>query len=153
MRTPIRFTQADGVLQVGPADGNTGCLPARRSWTLTFLACQAAGEPSVTVDGEPVAAEVLRTGRRTSVRVADVPVTVAVRVSWGSDPGWPPTMLPDRLFALVHRAQLSYDVKTRLYAAVTADAPLATRLSQLQALRLGPDLEAAVFELLLARPD
>jgi len=153
VRTPIRFGQADGVLQVGPAEGNTGCLPARRDWTLTFLACQVAGEPAVTVDGTPVAAEVSRAGRRTSVRVADVPVTAAVRVSVGERPRLAANDVADRLFALVHRAQLSYDVKTRLYAAATADAPLATRLSQLQALRLGPDLEAAVFELLLARPD
>ncbi|MEO7259688.1 MAG: hypothetical protein ABI047_00220 [Jatrophihabitantaceae bacterium] len=103
----------------------------------------------MTVDGEPVAAEVLRTGRRTSVRIADVPVTAAARVRLGERPSLAANDVPDRLFALVHRAQLSYDVKTRLYAAVTADAPLATRLSQLQA-RLGPDLEAAVFELLLA---
>ncbi len=151
--TPIRFSQADGVLQVGPAEGNTGCLPARRDWTLTFLACQAAGEPAVTVDGAPVAAEVLRTGRRTSVRVADVPVTAAVRVELGERPRLAANDVADRLFALVHRAQLSYEVKTRLYAAATADAPLAIRLSQLQALRLGPELEAAVFELLLARPE
>ncbi|MEO7259687.1 MAG: DUF5110 domain-containing protein [Jatrophihabitantaceae bacterium] len=45
VHTPLRFTQAGGMLEVGPAEGNTGCLPARRSWTLTFLACQAAGSP------------------------------------------------------------------------------------------------------------
>ncbi len=151
--TPLRWGQADGMLQVGPAVGNTGCLPPERDWTLTFLACQPGEDPVVTVDGEPVAAELSRTGRRTSVRVTGVPVTAAVLLSLGERPRLAANDVADRLFALVHRAQLSYDVKTRLYAAATADAPLAVRLSQLQALQLGPALEAAVFELLLARPD
>ncbi len=151
--TPITFDQAAGVVRVGPAAGNTGCLPARRSWTLTFLAHQAQTDPAVTVDATAVPVEVRRTGRRTSVRVADVPVTATVRIDLGNSPVLAANDVEDRLFALVHRAQLSYEVKTRLYAAATADAPLTTRLSQLQALQLGPALEAAVFELLLARPE
>jgi hypothetical protein len=150
--TPIGFDQAGGVLQVGPAGGNTGCLPERRSWTLTFLAHQAADEPAVTVDGSPVAADVRRDARRTSVRVEDVPVTATVRVSLGEQPRLAANDVEDRLFELAHRAQLSYAVKTELYAAATAEAPLTTRLSQLQALDLGAELEAAVFELLLAKP-
>ncbi|MDQ1743159.1 MAG: hypothetical protein QOE23_1498 [Pseudonocardiales bacterium] len=151
--TPISFDQVAGVVQVGPATGNTGCLPARRSWTLTFLAHQAQADPAVTVDATAVSAEIRRVGRRTSVRIADVPVSATVRVDLGDSPVLAANDVEDRLFALVHRAQLSYEVKTRLYAAATADAPLTTRLSQLQALQLGPGLEAAVFELLLARPE
>jgi hypothetical protein len=150
--TPLTFDQAGGVAQVGPATGNTDCLPARRSWTLTFLAHQAATDPAVTVDGAAVAAVVQRAGRRTSVRITDVPVTATVRVGLGGGPALAANDVRDRLFDLVHRAQLSYEVKTRLYAAATADAPVTIRLSQLQALQLGPALEAAVFELLLARP-
>ena len=151
--TAISFDQAAGTLRLGPATGNTGCLPARRGWTLTFLAHRADTDPAATVDGDAAPAEVRRTGRRTSVRVADVPVTATVRVGLGASPALAANDVEGRLFALVHRAQLSYEVKTRLYAAATADAPLATRLSQLQALQLGPALEAAVFELLLARPE
>ncbi|MBV9821256.1 MAG: hypothetical protein JO144_03355 [Actinobacteria bacterium] len=80
-----------------------------------------------------------------------MPVTAGLTVRLGEQPALAANDVTERLFALVHRAQLAYDVKTRLYAAATADAPLHVRLSQLQALGLGPELEAAVFELLLAR--
>jgi hypothetical protein len=135
--------------------GNTGCVPDRRSWQLTFLAHQAA-DVTVTVDGAPVAAQdapVQVTGRRTSVRVEDVPVTATIRVSLGERPQLAVNDVEDRLFALLHRAQLEYSVKTRAHQAATADAPLPIRLAQLQALDLGRPLETALFELLLARPD
>jgi hypothetical protein len=140
------------VFQIGPAEGNTICLPERRSWTLTFLAHQAAGEPAVTVDGAAVPADTRQAGRRVSVRIADVPVSATIRVNLGERPQLAANDVEDRLFALAHRAQLSYEVKTRAYQAATADAPLAIRLSQLQALDLDRPLEGAIFELLLARP-
>jgi hypothetical protein len=149
--TPLSFDQATGVLLVGPASGNLDCLPARRSWTLTFLAYDGA-EPEVSVAGRPVEGAVRRAARRVSVQIEDVPVTATIRVSLGQRPRLAAKDVEDRLFALVHRAQLPYELKTRLYAAATAQAPLTTRLSQLQALELGPALETAVFELLLARP-
>ena len=151
-RTALSFDQASGVLEVGPARGNAGCVPERRSWTFTFLAHQAA-DAAVTVDGEPVDAPVQVAGRRTSVRVEDVPVGATVRVSLGERPALAANDVQDRLFALLHRAQLEYSVKTRAYQAATADAPLTIRLGQLQALELDRALEAAIFELLLARPE
>jgi Glycosyl hydrolases family 31/Domain of unknown function (DUF5110) len=152
-RTPLSFEQASGVLTIGPISGNAGCVPARRSWTVTFLAYDG-GEtsPEVTVDGTTVAASVLATGRRTSVRVEDVPTGSGIRISLGARPELAPNDVEDRLFTLLHRAQLEYLVKTRAYQAAIADAPLTTRISQLQSLELGRPLEAALFELLLARP-
>jgi Glycosyl hydrolases family 31 TIM-barrel domain/Glycosyl hydrolase family 31 C-terminal domain/Domain of unknown function (DUF5110) len=151
-RTRLSFDHAGGVLQIGPVRGNSGCVPERRSWLLTFLAYQAETDPVVTVDGEPVAAAV-STGRRTSVRIEDVPVTATIRVSLGEQPQLAANDVQSRLFALLHRAQVEYVVKTRAWQAATADAPLTTRLSQLQALDLDRELEAAIFELLLARPE
>jgi hypothetical protein len=151
--TPLSLDQNAGVFQIGPAAGNTSCLPDRRSWTLTLLAHQVAGDPTVTVDGSSVAFDIRRAGRRASVRIEDVPVTATVRVSLGERPQLAANDVEERLFALVHRAQLSYAVKTAAYQAATADAPLTIRLSQLQALDLGRPLEAAIFELLLAKPD
>ncbi len=150
--TPITFDQASGVLAVGPVTGATRCVPARRSWVLTFIAHAGGGDAEVLVDGVPAAGEVLSAGRRTTVRVDDVPVAAAVRVHLGPAPALAPNDVDERLFALLHRAQIAYATKTRVHAVATSGAPLATRLAQLQALDLGRPLETAVFELLLARP-
>ncbi|MEO7259677.1 MAG: DUF5110 domain-containing protein, partial [Jatrophihabitantaceae bacterium] len=151
--TPLAFDQASGVLQIGPASGNAECLPTRRSWTVTLLAYDGGGtDPEGSVDEAAVTVTVRRAGRRASIRIEDVPVSSAIRVSLGARPRLLANDVEDRLFALVHRAQLPYELKTRLYAGATAKAPLTTRLSQLQALELGAALESAVFELLLAKP-
>lgn len=151
--TPLDFDQAGGVLRIGPVSGNAECLPARRSWTVTLLA-YAHGDagPEVSVDGDTVSATVLRSSRRTSVRVDDVPVGSTVRISLGARPELAANDVEDRLFTLLHRAQLSYELKTQISAAATAPAPLTTRLAQLQAFELAPAVQAAVFELLLAKP-
>ena len=59
----------------------------------------------------------------------------------------------ERLFGLLHRAQISFSTKTGVFEAATAPVPLTTRLSRLQAMNLDSALETAVCELLLARPD
>ena len=57
------------------------------------------------------------------------------------------------LFALLERAQVPYATKEAVHAAATSAAPLAVRLSRVQALDVGRALETAVFELLLAHPE
>jgi hypothetical protein len=151
-RTPITYRQADGVLEVGPLEG-ASCVPQERSWTLTLLAHEAGAAVRALVDGAPVAGHVDRQRRCTQVRVDDVPVTAALRVELGPQPALAPNDVGDRLFALLHRAQIAYATKTTVLGVATSSAPLVTRLSQLQALDLGRALETAVFELLLARPE
>jgi hypothetical protein len=72
-------------------------------------------------------------------------------VHLGADPLLAENDVEDRLFQLLHRAQIAYDVKAAVLDAATARVPLASRLSRLQALGLAPALETAVCELLLAR--
>ncbi|SDQ36109.1 TIM-barrel domain-containing protein [Quadrisphaera sp. DSM 44207] len=150
LTTPLRFDAAAGVVTVGPARGNPACAPARRSWTLTLPACVLTGAEAL-VDGEPAPARVQVQGRRTRVTVDAVPVTSALQLRLGASPRLAPNDVADRVLALLHRAQIPYATKTRAHEAATADAPLALRLSRLQALDLGRPLETALFELLLAR--
>ena len=71
-------------------------------------------------------------------------------MSVGARPQLAGNDVPARLFALLDRAQISYAVKSDVLAVATSDAPLAVRVSHLQALELDPALAAAVNEILLA---
>ncbi|KQY43072.1 glycoside hydrolase family 31 protein [Cellulomonas sp. Root137] len=143
--TPLSFSQSAGTFTAGPATGALDCLPATRSWTVTFL----------SFDGSPVvsgfAATQTRTGGRVSVTVEDVPVGATLTVDVGADPQLSANDVGARLFALLDRAQISYDLKTRIHQIATSDAPLTVRASHLQSLGLDPALATAVGELLLAR--
>ncbi|KQY23470.1 glycoside hydrolase [Cellulomonas sp. Root485] len=142
-RTTLTYSQ--GTLTVAPPTGSVDCLPATRTWTVTFLA----------FDGTPVvpgfASRTERHDGRVSVTVDDVPVHATLTVELGPDPQLTANDVAGRLFTLLDRAQISYDLKTRIHQIATSDAPLSVRASHLQSLALDPPLATAVGELLLAR--
>ncbi|MGY4645517.1 TIM-barrel domain-containing protein [Cellulomonas sp. URHB0016] len=151
-RTPLRLDQEHGTVVLGPVTGNLSCVPARRAWTVTFVALD---EPShdvvVRVDGEPVPCRVERASDRFEVLVGPVAVGATVTVDVGPDPQLTSNDVPGRLFAVLDRAQVEYDLKPRVHAIATSDAPLAVRVSHLVALGLDPALTTALLEVLLAR--
>ena len=57
----------------------------------------------------------------------------------------------DRVFALLDRAQMGFELKAAAYDVVRADAGSAATVLSLQALDLSPELLGALCELLLAR--
>ena len=148
-RTPITYDQAAGEITIGPATGDAGCLPDRRSWTVTFLS-RPAGTPTARVDGGPAAAEVTASGGRLSVTVADVETAAPLRVSVGPSPQLTENDVSERLFVLLDRAHIAFELKTQIHRIATADRPLSVRVSHLQALALPPFLLTAVSEILLA---
>ena len=149
-RTAFTFDQADGALVISPPSGAVACLPATRSWTVTFVSFD--GSPAASVNGLPVDGHLVRGDHNVSVTVDDVPIDARLDVRVGADPRLASNDVAGRLFALLDRAQISYAVKSRVLEVATSDAPLPVRVSHLQALGLDPALAAAVNELLLARP-
>ncbi|MGC5165590.1 TIM-barrel domain-containing protein [Luteimicrobium sp. DT211] len=164
VRTPVRWSQAGGRAVVGPARGGAdglAAVPARRTWTLTFpslgvLGADEAALVVATVDGARVQAAVERValaadprGSGLAVTVADVPVGAEVVVVLGPGTTLEAGDLAGRVFDLLDRAQIAYDLKERLLAVATADEPATTRVSRLQALGLDRPLETALGELLL----
>ncbi|MCB2176896.1 MAG: glycoside hydrolase family 31 protein [Actinomycetales bacterium] len=149
-RTRLAFDQASGTFTVTPPDGPTDHLPATRAWTVTFPAV-GDGSPSVTIDGSAAVAEVRHEGTRLRVRVDDVPVAAPLTVSLGAEPRVSPNDVHGRLFALLDRAQIEYELKSRVLEAATRDRPLALRAAEVMALELEPALASAVAEVLLAQ--
>ncbi len=149
-RTGLAFEQASGTFTVTPPDGATGHLPAARTWTVTFPAVGAV-DPTATVAGDEVVPEVRREATRLSVRLAEVPVAASLTVRLGPDPRPAADDLRGRLFALLDRAQVEYELKSRVLEVATRDRPLALRAAEVMALELEPALASAVAEVLLAR--
>ncbi|KQR12346.1 glycoside hydrolase family 31 protein [Cellulomonas sp. Leaf334] len=139
------LTYSDGAFTVHPAEGAVDCLPATRTWTVTFLASD--GSPEVP----GYASRVVRGDDRVSVTVDDVPVGSSLTVHLGPDAQPIANDVAGRLFTLLDRAQIGYDLKSRIHQIATSDAPLSVRISHLQSLDLDSPLSTAVGELLLAR--
>ncbi|MBO3086407.1 glycoside hydrolase family 31 protein [Cellulomonas fengjieae] len=139
------LTYRDGTFTVHPAQGAVQCLPATRTWTVTFL----------SFDGSPrvpgFESRLVRGDGRVSVTVDDVPVDATLTVEVGAGAQVAENDVAGRLFTLLDRARIGYDLKTRIHQIATSDAPLTVRASHLQSLELDPPLATAVGELLFAR--
>ncbi|MEJ5914513.1 glycoside hydrolase family 31 protein [Pseudokineococcus sp. 1T1Z-3] len=151
VRTPITFNQASGRLTVGPATGPTDVVPARRTWTVTFVALEDGRAPVVTVDGDAASAEVTRTATRTSVTASGIAPTSTLHVDLGVRPALRDNDVHGRLFALLDAAQTEHRLKNRAYDVITADQPASLRMSRLVAMELEPALLSALAEVLLAQ--
>jgi alpha-glucosidase (family GH31 glycosyl hydrolase) len=152
LRTPIAYDEASGTVTVGPATGAVSAVPSARRWTVTFVAAKAPdADPSASVNGSAVRAEVVRTATRLSVTVDDVRTGSALAVTPSGRPRLADNDVRSRLFALLEPAQIDYRIKSRILAVAASDQPLHVRLSHLHALGLPDTVVAAVDEILLAR--
>jgi hypothetical protein len=126
-RTPIAWSQAEGELVIGPAEGAAGVVPERRTWTVTFL------------------------GLDRSETLADVPAGEAVRVRVDPDPRPRTAALRDRLFSVLNAAQWGHREKERAWRTLTSDLPAGAMIAELHAEGTPRALAAALEELLTAR--
>ena len=108
---------------------------------------------SATVGGAPVPVEVEHDERVVRVVVRGVPSgsQLAVALGAGSRIGLAHDDTDARLFAVLDRARVEYDLKAEAYRVATSSLPLHVRLSHLRALDLPSALAAAVEEVLVAR--
>ncbi len=152
LTTSIRWDQAAGTFTVGPARGNSGCVPDRRNWTFTLVG-GSAQTGTASIDGAAAPVQVATESGRLRVTVTDVPTGAQLVIRLNKAPVPAGNDLPRRAFALLDRAQIAYDIKTRAYRTITGAHPASVRASHLQALDLSPALLSALSELLLAHPD
>jgi alpha-glucosidase (family GH31 glycosyl hydrolase) len=149
-RTSLDLDYEAGTFTVGPAQGNTGCIPNRRRWLVTFVAFDGVDQITVEVDGRPAAPVVSWSGDRCTVTVDDVPVSGEVRVGFRTG-GIAANDVHTRVFALLDMAQLGFDLKTSVDDVVRAAPSAASAFAQLQALDLDPELLSALSEVLVAQ--
>lgn len=142
-RTVIGWDREEGELRIGAVEGDASVLPARRTWTLTFLAALPAGP--VTVDGAEV--RVSGVDGRWSVQVAAAPGDgVVVRV--GGGPLRVGTDRTDALRAILESAQAPNAEKLRAWEVVSSDRTPTEKIAELAAVALpGPVRDALVEEL------
>jgi hypothetical protein len=125
-RTPLRWRQAEGVLEIEPVQGAGAVVPETRSWTV----------------------RVLGTGFAETV---ESPADRPLRVEVGADPVPETPARSDRLFALLRAAQYDHEAKDAAWRTVQSDLPAAAQLAELHAQGLPRALVGALAELVTAR--
>ena len=144
-RTALRWDREQGELRIEPVRGDASALPARRQWTITFLAARPAG--AVTVNGTVVPVDGV--DGRWSVTASAAPTAeVVVRVDGG-----PLHVGTDRTEAsrvILESAQSANPEKLAAWDIVSSTRSAAEKIAELSAVDLPAAVRAALVEQLAA---
>lgn len=148
--TPIIFDQKSGTATIGPVSGAADFLPQKRDWTITFPAFPLPKSLHVLVDDKNAKPDTATTDLGTAITLPAVPLTSKIAIDLGANPQLTPTDPAKHIFGLVDGAQMEFEPKKHIWAAVTAKVPLGVKLSKLSALGLDARLLEAVMEFMCA---
>ncbi|MGI5125721.1 TIM-barrel domain-containing protein [Pseudonocardia sp. CA-107938] len=146
-RTALTWDDAADVLTIGPAS-NPAVVPARRSWTVTFLGLSALD--SVSVVGGGSGAVIERTGLGWQVTVEDVPSDAELRLTVRATRRSATADRTRRLHAVLSTAQWDHELKWRAWGALESSADEVGKLAELQAIGVPPGLLSALSEILVS---
>lgn len=144
IRTPIKYTQATGSLEVGPVDG-----PASfdtREWTFRFLALDISKNVKVLVDGKERTAFVEKVMNGTIVKVGSISSKAKFTLEIGANPQLRMGELSEMLFSFINKAQLQFQLKEQIWAILTAKVSKSIQISRLHTLDMDSHLLNAILE-------
>lgn len=149
--TPIKFTQATGVIEIGPERGHgAGGL---RSCYFNMLGVIECTSVVVRVGGgQEKRLEAKREAGGLVVQVGEVPTDEEITLCLGPNPQLALNRPLPLIESTIQSAQIAYELKDAIWSAVTAGGPddIAAKLGRLQAVDMDDNIRFAVTELLLA---
>ena len=134
---------------IGKATGNLSVLPPSRTWKLVFTAA-APAVPAVTADGEILSSKVSY-DEACSCLIVEIPETeiekeICITFPYGL--ALADHKIADRCYRLLEKAQIEYNLKSRIYDIVKKQGASST--AALAALDLNPALAGALYEIINA---
>ena len=147
-RTPIKYSQADGTVTIGPS---TGADVHARGWTVRFLALSEPKEITVSTGSgkKTVQSEKVKNGIVVTVGGLDASSTATISL------GPKPTLRGNDLEAFIRPiladAQIVFRLKEQIWQIVEAKIPATRKVSSLLALEgVDENLREAILEYVLA---
>ncbi len=139
------------IFQINPPEGNTDVLPEERQFKLTMMNVSSSQKPEVYVNDESVDVEVTRKGKVMTITIPKHAIDSSYRVYFkgvsikGND-------MHGELFRFLDRAELSTDLKDKIYTTVVKGKTSSRVISALLALDLEMHLLDAISEIVWANP-
>ena len=148
-KTPIKYNQAKGTLQIGPTQG-TATKDETREWKLRFLALTKPKTLKVLVDRvehQPTAKTV---SNGLLVTLGTFSRNAHIVVELGVNPQLRHTDAQSLIWPILSEAQISFGLKEDIWQVVTAKVQKTVQVSRLHALEMDSNLLDAVLEYVLA---
>jgi alpha-glucosidase (family GH31 glycosyl hydrolase) len=146
-RTPIKYSQKDATVTIGPC---TGPISKARGWSVRFLALGKCSEISLSIGEKEgaVAGENQKNG--IVVEIGEVPPHTTASISLGPNPQLKQNDVEAFVRPILADAQIEFRVKEEIWRVVIAKVPTTRKVSSLLALEVEENLREAVLEYVLA---
>ena len=149
-RTTIAFGQGAGKIITRPTTSRIVGIPSSRKWQFSFPGMAERENTVVKVDDKPRSAGLETSAGGFLVIIDSVPTDSTITVELGPNPQLAITNAAEHVYPILRDAHMDYNLKNRIWAAVTGKVPLNARISQLSALDMDQNLFDAVMEYFLA---
>jgi hypothetical protein len=148
-RTPIKYSQVNGTVSIGPSTGAT-LKDDGRGWTIRFLALSEPKEMSVSIGTDKRVIKPEKVRNCLVVQVGKVPPNTKATISFGLEPRLSHNDVETFIRPILEDAQIQYSLKEDIWQIVAAKVSSTLKISRLLALEIDESLRDAVLEYLLA---
>lgn len=157
VQTPMEYREkGQACFMVGPAKGDLGLIPEKRSFKVELAGFLQAGpgQVQVMIDGEqikePVQVEYCREKQAIVVSLQEIPVTSQVQIRIDMDLRTRKNQVEERAFDFLNQAEIAFRLKDELYQMIRQEKRIAVLLGQMGGMELDPDLYGRLTEILTA---
>ncbi|KAH8819026.1 putative alpha-xylosidase [Xylogone sp. PMI_703] len=149
-RTPIKYTQKSGALEIGPTQiGST--RPEPREWSVLLVGMRETVKEivsSVNGTSRKIASESVSNG--ILLHLGSIKPDEKIVIELGSDPELSLTDPSTFLKPIINEAQVGYKLKELIWAVVIDDVPKSVKVTRLHAIEMDHALLDALLEHILA---
>jgi hypothetical protein len=147
-RTPIKYTQLDGTVEIGPTQGPLAS--GSRDWSIRLLSLSKLKTLRVLVDGSEIKATQEKVSNGLIIKIGEISKTSKVIVELDKNVQLGINDPAALIHPLLGQAQLDFGLKEGIWDVVTAKMPKTLQVSRLHALEMEPHLLESLLELVLA---
>ncbi|TAQ85973.1 hypothetical protein B7494_g5701 [Chlorociboria aeruginascens] len=149
VRTPIKYSQGDGRVTIGPSTGAV-LEGSHREWTLRFLALGEIDEIHVLVHSNERDVKPEKVKNGVVVHVGTILPHTQATISLGLNPKLSHNNVQTFIGPILADAQIQFGLKEDIWQIVVSNAPNSLKISNLLALELDENLRDVVLEYILA---
>jgi hypothetical protein len=147
-RTPIRYTQLDGTVGIGPTQGPLAT--GSRDWSIRLLSLSKLETLRVLVDGSEIKATQEKVPNGLLIKIGEISKSSKVVIELGKDVQLGVNDPASLIKPFLGQAQLDFGLKEGIWDVVTAKVPKTLQVSRLHALEMEPHLLESLLEFVLA---
>lgn len=151
----LRWKEEGGdwaLFHIHTPEGNLDVLPKKRQFTLSLVSFTCSQKPEVYVNDELVEADVKRSGRFMTITIPEQPIDSYYTIYF-KGVEMKRNDMHGELFRFLDRAELSDNLKEKIYTTVVKGKTSSRVISALLALDIDPELMDAISEIIWANPN